>query len=591
MKKGWYTLIILLAILTLAASLRFVNMNWDEGMDIHPDQRYLSQVANDIKWPENDTGYFNTAESPLNHANVGKAFFVYGTFPVYLTKFVADMTGRGNYGGYSLTGRFLSAFFDLMTIVVTFLIARQLFGKSTALISALLLGITVLHIQHSHFFVVDLFLTFFITLSFYFLLLLIKSRRISWAILLGISWGLALASKLSAILFAVIIFIGFVMFFVALLKSDSLDKKRHRKALLQCSIKSIGYGLLCILITFSVFRIAQPYAFQGPNIWNVKLSEPFVNSFEEQNRYNQESSASGFVPSFQWVNRPWYFQIANLTLWGLGIPLSIFCWLGLLLGIYLLIFKKDLRFLLLCAWPLLIIIWYAIQFVKNLRYDLPAIPFLIIFGAFFINEVYLYTKNISFTSKQTQKYFPIVITALLVLSCFFWTFAFTNIYLHRHPLAQASAWIYENVPENSTATVEPWDNGIPFHLQGMPPPPRLNLPTLQLFGDDTDEKIKILSEQLSTTDYIFITSGRSYMVLPRLERHPLIKRYYALLFNETLGFKLEQEFTNYPELFGIEINDDKAEESFSVYDHPKALIFKSEHKLNSDEIYHLIKGT
>lgn len=591
-QKNYSIWIILGIIILFAGGLRFVNLDWDEGTHVHPDERFLSMLTNDIKWPGNITEYFNTAQSSLNPANAGKTFFVYGTFPVFLTKFVADVTGHGHYGGYPLTGRALAGIFDLMTIIVLFLIALQLFDKRVALLSAFLLAGTVLHIQHSHFFVVDLFATFFIVLSFYLLLLLIELPSIRYVVLLGACWGLALASKISSSLFSVILVIGFVMLFGRLLRSNPLRKKKPLKAILRCSFKTIGYGLLCVFIAFTIFRIAQPYAFEGPHLWNIKLAQTFVHSFEELKIQSSPAAAEGFVPGFQWIDRPPYFQIKNLTLWGLGVPLSILCWLGLLLGIYHLIFRKDLRFLLLCAWPIFIFGYYMFQFGKVLRYTLPAVPFLVLLGAFFIGETYSFLRknNSFFASKKAKRNFAIAIVAILVSSCLFWTFAFVNIYFHKLPLVQASAWIYENVPENSTATIEPWDNGVPFHLRSMPPPPWLNITVVELFGADSEEKMKTLSQQLSNADYIFITSGRNYLVLPRLKKHPMIKRYYELLFNESLGFTLAGKFTNYPTFLGIEIKDDNSEESFIVYDHPTVFIFKNEKRLKSEEIANLIKG-
>ena len=51
-------------------------------------------------------------------------------------------------------------------------------------------------------------------------------------------------------------------------------------------------------------------------------------------------------------------------------------------------------------------------------------------------------------------------------------------------------------------------------------------------------------------------------------------KYYEWLFGGTLDFDLVGTFTSRPQLFGIEINDDNAEEIFTVYDHPKVFIFK-----------------
>ena len=51
-------------------------------------------------------------------------------------------------------------------------------------------------------------------------------------------------------------------------------------------------------------------------------------------------------------------------------------------------------------------------------------------------------------------------------------------------------------------------------------------------------------------------------------------RYYDLLFQGELGFELVQEFPSRPRLGPVEFNDDDADESFTVYDHPKPIVFK-----------------
>ena len=54
--------------------------------------------------------------------------------------------------------------------------------------------------------------------------------------------------------------------------------------------------------------------------------------------------------------------------------------------------------------------------------------------------------------------------------------------------------------------------------------------------------------------------------------------YYKKLFAGDLGFTKIAEFTSYPTLsigkLQMTINDDSADESFTVYDHPKIMIFK-----------------
>jgi hypothetical protein len=95
------------------------------------------------------------------------------------------------------------------------------------------------------------------------------------------------------------------------------------------------------------------------------------------------------------------------------------------------------------------------------------------------------------------------------------------------------------------------------------------------YEDDNPDKLNRMVENLTQANYVILSSNRLYDSIPRLPvRYPMTSRYYQLLFSGQLGFERVQDFTSYPTFLGIQIPDQGAEESFSVYDHPRVQIFQ-----------------
>src|SRR5262249_55957370 len=100
-----------LAILAAAAVLRFPAVNWDEGHHLHPDERFISMVEENVGFPGGIRAYFDSAASPLNPYNHRYDSFPYGTLPMFLSKVVATRLHRDDYGHANLVGRALSGVF------------------------------------------------------------------------------------------------------------------------------------------------------------------------------------------------------------------------------------------------------------------------------------------------------------------------------------------------------------------------------------------------------------------------------------------------------------------------------------------------
>src|SRR5260221_2910699 len=167
--KNKLGLLALFCILIIASFFRFYNLNWDQNQHLHPDERFLTMVTNDITWPTSVSEYLDPQRSPLNPRSKGYDFFVYGTIPLYITKIVSSFLvfDTFNYNNITLVGRFISAFLDVGVVLLMYAIGKKLYNKKVGLWAAFIYSLFVLPIQLSHFYAVDTFLNFFLVLSFY----------------------------------------------------------------------------------------------------------------------------------------------------------------------------------------------------------------------------------------------------------------------------------------------------------------------------------------------------------------------------------------------------------------------------------------
>lgn len=615
----------LLLIILIAVALRFSGLNWDQNSHLHPDERFLTMVAAALKQPSSLFQYLDTSSSPLNPANVGYSFFVYGTFPLLLVKAFADLLKLNDYDNLVLVGRFISAVFDIGTLIIVYKIAKAIYNNAESndseskdnhfpLLAAFIYAIFVLPIQLSHYFAVDTFLNFFLALSFYFLLQLMKGVLRNKndiaieSVALGVSLGLAIACKISAVLLGPIIACAFLFTFLF---------KLGEQKLLKTLFKLFSSSLVVIVFTYLSLRVFGPYYFSSKKFFYPFPSKQYLESFKALRSFDDPKST--FPPALQWINtKPIIYPLRTNIYYGLGIPLGLVA-LTAFIGVFLqflmvpftyhkgklkpLLVLKSLRQYLKTNYPLLLIfLWVGwqfsyqgIQFSKSMRYFVIIYPFLAILSANFLNKLFYRLDKYKYSF---FKVIPYVFYLLLSI----YPVAFSSVY--RQPLTRVSAskWIYQNIPPNSTLANEHWDDPLPVNVRGENNN-SYQSEMLALYDGDTPEKWQKINEQLEKTDYIILSSSRLYgSILNVSERYPLAKKYYESLFDGSLGFKKVAEFTSRPNIpipfiklcltlpgenygylaksvqecnrLGISIVDDYTDESFTVYDHPKVIIFK-----------------
>jgi len=541
------TKIILLLIILIAAFFRLLGLDWDQGQHLHPDERFLTMVVSAMEVPKSLSDYLNPNVSPMNPYNLNFSFFVYGTFPLFLTRTVGEIISKTDYWNVHLVGRFLSALFDLGTVFLLFKIGQKMFNEKSGLLGAFIYSIMVLPIQLSHFFAVDTFLNFFLVLSFLILLKIPNTKyRILNTILLGFSFGCALACKISALYFIPIIGLGY-LYLIFPLKKITFIKL----------LKIFCSGIIFLLVSAIVYRLLQPSVFTTGNFLDWSINPQFIKNIEELKSYNTPDS--WFPPAVQWHSaKPIIFPLKNMVLWGMGLPLGIISLVSLF---YSLFRRQKYSVFLAIFWILGLFIYQGIQFCTSMRYFLPIYPFFAILSTVFL-------------SKLNKKFLILIIITSLI-----YPISFLSIYLHPITRVTASGWIYKNIPAGSTVTYEEWDDGLPLGLPNYPPA-NFKTESLMMYEFDSVEKWQKINEKLAKVDYIFLTSNRAYgstMKLP--EKYPQTTKYYQDLFNGTGQFKKVAEFTSRPCFPPIGnhwfcFNDDNAEEAFTVYDHPKVMIFK-----------------
>ncbi|CAN5571658.1 hypothetical protein BH23CHL5_BH23CHL5_02520 [soil metagenome] len=559
--------ITLCLIIILGGVFRLSGRNWDEGQNLHPDERFLTMVATTVTWPGSIGEYFDSSASSLNPYNNNYPTFIYGTLPLALSKIWGELTGNTVYGNYHIASRSMSAFADLLVVFLVFLVGRRLFGDTTGLLAALLYSLTVLSIQLSHFGTFESFVTLFCLATFYFALRA-NDRGRWWEFgLAGVMAGLAVASKLSAAPIVAVVALPLIEQ-IRIHGFDGITRRASWKGL--PAVLGVVLAAVCAVW---IFRVTQPYAFASGNPLNFRFDQRWLNDVAYWRSI--QSGEGDAPPSVQWANRePLIFVLRNLVVWGLGPALGIAAIAGLVFsGIRLLTAKRmpPTWAIVLAGWPAFHIVYYGLALTKTMRYLAPAYPFLVLLAAAFL----VYLASVLRPRAVRAPWLAYLPMALVVGFTAFYALAFSSIYTRPVTRISASEWIFANIPPGSGVLTEHWDDGLPLSLAGFPSPSEYPGTQLPLYDLDSAEKLSAIVSALDSADYLFLTSNRLYDSIPRIpERYPMTIEYYRMLFAEELGFELVETFTSYPSFLGFELNDGNAEEAFSVYDHPKVLIFQ-----------------
>lgn len=553
--------IVLLLIIMLAAGLRLYGQNWDEGHYLHPDERFIASVSSDrVTLPADRAGdIFDPAKSPINprrdDPNGNPQSFAYGTLPIYVqgvTSWLLDLAFDTTYGEYSNlyhVGRTLTALLDVVTLLFVYLLGRRLFNEPAALIGAALYAVAVLPIQLSHFFTVDPWLTAFVTVSLYLSIRYLDEPTVEHAALLGLAVGCAFATKASvpSLLLPVLIPFG-----VSFWRSEQRT---------WIAIQALVGGVVAL----AIFTLFEPYA--------LIRREPFIEDIRTQANIVRGIWDVPFTRQFVGLT-PGAYEIKNLFAYTIGPGFFLAGVAGLAFAVHRLWRSRNLALAIPVAWVIAYVPILLITEARFLRYALPLLPVLAVVAGGLLWAV---------MSRPGWSRAGQALTAAVIAITAVWAFGFVSIYNSPHPRIAASEWIYDNVEPGSVLTAESWDDSLPLRLEGESN--TYTIQSLDIYGDlPPEEKVNALYDTLEPVDYIVMSSDRLIYSVDNLAwRYAVQNEYYRRLLDGQLGFQLVYRAELRPELFGIRYDDSGADESFTVYDHPRVQIFERVETLSREE--------
>ncbi len=468
--------LLLFSILILAAVWRILGISWDNYAFSHPDEQFLRTVSSEIgeerfvlgsvraRCHDEPDGYFNSACSPLNPNNIEEGSFAYGTLPVFLVNrmalVVADVVDDNFWRTATkiqLVGRGLNVIAELIAVFFVFLIGRRLFSPLHGLMTALLYACAALPIQLSHFWTVDVMSHLWFIIAFYFAVVISQSGK-TWAyVLFGLALGAAMASRANLIAAAVLAPSAAVIYHAEWLpRIWRLAPGERRRYWLWLALVS-SQILLAGLMAFLVFRVAQPYAFEGPGFFDVidgvDFSPPFIHlNWNEKWREDLKvvtdfasSQTDGWPPSHQFIGRlPYIYPWMNFV-WGMGFALWIIGTIGLVVAI---VYQWRRRLLspqlgLLTIWFILYFGWQGQLHFLTLRYYLP------LYAIFALLAVW-WTERLALRWRRVMR-------GVLIGGTCLWAFMFTSIYRAPQTRVEAAHWMRDEIPAMVNGRLESGD--------------------------------------------------------------------------------------------------------------------------------------
>lgn len=570
--------LVLLLLIAVLFYTRLLNLEWGLPYPMHPDERNMANAIQSLSCDVKTAGsVFNPSECLNPH------FFAYGQLPLYLayggiliSHTFTHTTTPISFNEATIALRTLSALASILLVLVLyktiFLIIDH--KKSPLLHWGVLIFLifSPYAIQFAHFGTTESLLMLFYSTLLYFCLLLFKNKinLTKFVVIAGILSGLSLGTKSSAALF-----LGLPLFSLLLKMVGGAGGGVHGGAHLGRSPRSTdgeeSRGRIYHFVFSSIFFLFFTLLF-------LVLSSPqsFLNwsDFISSMEYESSIGMGKYVPFYtrQFVNTtPVLFQITNILPYALGWPQFI---LGIV-GLFFLPYKtkKGQRSSYLNEYNmlrfgfLLVFLPNAFFFAKWTRFIAPVFPFLSLFAGLFLYRLFKAKKPLFF--------------AALILSIIP-GIAYISIYRAPDIRFTASEWIYKKTPADAkilTETANVIDLPIPSTSSSNPENKSFAIVSFDFYDVDANPQLqKQLQSLVEAADYIIVPSRRIFKNHPG-RTYPVLNDYYEQLFSGASGFEQVAEFSSYPTitLFGktlLELPDENAEETWTVFDHPVIRIYK-----------------
>ncbi len=633
---------VLLALIVVAgAGLRLYGLGWDAGFghSPHPDERaildHVQRISLAAPWE-----FFDAESSGWN-----PRWFNYGSFPLYLLWAVEGVSGplMGDGADIRVLARAVSALADVGTIVAAFGIGALAFDRRTGLLAAGLTALAVVHIQLSHFFAVDTLQALLAIAALYFMLRVAREGKARDSALAGALVALGIATKASQLPIVAPFAVAHVMFLVGMSGRAAEGTFRER---MRVMVRAGGVG---VGVGVATFVAAQPYAFLDWDTFIRHVSEQseLLRGIRDYPYTRQYADTAPYWYHIRQLGLWGYGAPLGIAAWGgllyvslRGMPIgaglayvavgwaapagillvsqSIVA-VGLAAGVALAALvatlpvrdEKTRPVVLLLCWVAPFFLITGAFHVKFMRYLLPIAPLLALFGARMLFDMW----DAGAERRRGLRVAAGVAIGVVVVATGFYGLAYVNgVYGGTHTAVRAAEWLNGSAADGANVVKEHWEESLPalnhtfVHEE------------LRLYEDDGFGKTTEVAHTLSRADYLIFFSNRLYGTIPRLpERYPITGRYYRALFSGELGYTLVRVETAYPELLGVRFVDDTfgrpglpepmlagargnedegaltldlgyADESFSVYDHPKVMIFRNEGRLDISQIQLRIDG-
>jgi 4-amino-4-deoxy-L-arabinose transferase-like glycosyltransferase len=563
----------------LGAAFRFYGLGWGAPyFHFHIDEHIVFSYAEAL------------ARDTQEAANSAK-FFMYSPAPMYILNGIAglygamvhrlDLTVPRDEVTYMLMGRAISATLGTATIPLVYHVARRVAGRLAGVFAAFLFACSVIHLRESHFFSLDVSMTFFTVVAWCFLVRTVERGDAAGAVGSAFGLGLGIASKYSAAFVGPLIGLAEILSpqgpTFAQRESIELRRGKPRSLMLirpwiRVAVRTVLTGAAGVAIFLALDSLVLRYFDKFQSDIKTWVIDPLSGATKPE-----------WIAQFADINAiPYWFT--NLLWWGLGPALEIWA----IAGVSWLLCRRDRLSFLAAAFP--IVYWLSAgktaTIAPFIRYTVPLAPPLAVAAAVLSADLIRHPR---------WRTAGLVGTAIVGATTALWALAYMNVYRQPDSRLEASAWLLKNVPAKSKILVEPSHNTPPtgkylsavnfyenyvlfypqtekedyYHLYALD-----TYRSLYNRGTDDDFRRNYIQSRLALVDWIVMddTFLQQYQHLPAPD-HAVVKQYYKDLFDERLGFKLVKTFKTYPSLFGLTINDDNAELTFRLFDHPRIFVF------------------